>query len=293
LPSALIDAGHYTLWPMKQGGERISLPDGDTWAAATAYTTRACFEAGVCELTLRRRQGESAALALMVGDLGLPAGRREMGPWMIPGSYREILAQHGLLPDEVKVLGEAFCRNQGKRRLLDEARARAASPEQTYTEQGWALLADEVGLKLVSDASLQWEGDLKAVALTRGSDVPLCPLVFAGLKRWAFRQGYTEHVAIYALADDPYIDVKLRAAAAATAQLQGRAGEQLHRLIEGIEERFTQLELVEPGSMSWSRFWSRARALHPGLCRVEEAAWSRRAERACATGGKASSRCSG
>jgi hypothetical protein len=287
---ALIDAGHYTLHPGYPGGEPLQGPAGGSWVAATRDTTRACFEAGLLELERRRGRGERADLALLVGDLALPAGCREAGAWMIPGSYRDILAAHGLGPEDVRILGESFCRNQGKRRLLDEARARGQNPEQTYTEHGWALLADAVGLKLVSDFTLEWEGALKAVALTRGTDVPLCPLIFAGLKRWLFRQGYTEHLAIYALADDPYVDVKLRGAAAATAQLQnGRAGEQVHRLLEGIEERFEPSELVAPGSMSWSRFFSRARGLHPGLCRIEEAGWTSRAERAGANDGKANS----
>jgi hypothetical protein len=291
---ALIDAGHYTLRARAPSGEPIQPPGGWSWVAATTDTTRGCFEAGVCEIELRRSRGERADLALMIGDLALPAGHREMGPWMIPGSYREILAAHGLEPACVRILGEAYCRNQGKRRLLDEVRTRGLSPEQTYAEQGWALLADAIGLRLVSDASLEWDGDLKVVALTRGSDVPLCPLVFAGLKRWVFRQGYTEHTAIYALADDPYVDVKLRAAATAVVQLQGgRAGEQIHRLLEGIEERFSPQELVGPGAMGWSRFFSRAQGAHPGLCRIEEAEWSPLAERACGTRGKTSSRCSG
>lgn len=194
------------------------------------------------------------------------------------------------------VLGEAYCRNQGKRRVLDEARVRAADPVRTYREGGWALLADAGGLRLVSDASLDWDADVRSVTLTRGA-APLCPLVFAGLKRWLFQRGYTEHVAVYALADDAWIDGKLRGGATALAQLwPGPVGAQVHRLLWAdafVDERIDRADVVAPGERTWDEFFEAARRLHPGLCRIEEATWTEGSSgAACAVTGRASSRSS-
>lgn len=106
---------------------------------------RPTFRAAVEEVVARRAAGERADLALMVGDLAVPRGERCCGAWALPPSYREELASAGLAADEVVVLGEAFCRNQGKRRLLDDARRAGTPPEATYAAQGWALVADPVG----------------------------------------------------------------------------------------------------------------------------------------------------
>jgi len=296
---ALVDGGHYTLRPAEAPGEPVVSPDGTRWSGTVTDTTCATLRAAAREVQALRGRGSRADLALMVGDLAVPAGLRAPGgPWALPAPYREILAAEGLAPAEVRVLGEAFCRNQGKRRLLDEARARAPAPERTYAEQGWALLADPVGLRLASDAALEWDAEVRVVALTRGP-APLCPLVFAGLKRWAFRNGYDVHVACYALDDDPYVDAKLRAGAAAVAQLLGGAvGEQIHRIASAsgavTEERFAPDELVAPGECTWDVFFARARAAHPGICRIEEAPWRSTwpAAAACGTSGGASSRCS-
>ncbi len=295
---ALVDGGHYTLYRAGTPGEPVVLPDGRSWTAATTPTTRAMFRAAAHEVVARRAAGDRADLALLVGDLALPAGERSAGAWGLPPSYREELAGVGLAAEEVVVLGEAFCRNQGKRRLLDDVRRAGAAPERTYETQGWALVADPVGLRLVSDVSLDWDAEVKAVALTRGT-TPLCPLVFAGLKRWAFTRGYAEHVAIYALTDDAYIDSKLRAGATAAAQLLGgRVGPQVHHVCwedgEFPVERLLPDELVAPGERPWAEFWARAQVLHPGLCRIEEATWTARPRRAsgCETGSP-SSPCSG
>ncbi len=299
LGPTLVDGGHYTLLPLGYTGERVALPDGTSWVAGTTPGTRASWAEAVAQVVARRGRGEPARLALMVGDLALPPGSRPRGgPWAIPPSY--LVALGDLDPEDVVVLGEAFCRNQGKRRLLDPVRDRGAPPERTYEQQGWALLADGSGLRLVSDASLDFDGDLRVVALTRGS-APLCPLVFAGLTRWAFRSGYTAHVAVYALCDDPHIDIKLRAGATAAAQLLGGAiGPQAHRIAwsEGqsfVEDRFDPADLVGPGQRDWIEFYELARRAHPGLCRIEEATWSPPSAtlKACGTSGSPSSPCSG
>lgn len=298
MQGTLVDGGHFTLTRPVTGSAHVTAPDGEQWGAAITDTTCASLEEAAREVQYLRAAGGPATLALMVGDLVVPPGRRHRGgAWAIPAAYLEILQSLGVDPDEVVVLGEAYCRNQGKRRVLDEARTRAADPERTYAEQGWALLADATGLRLVSDASLDWDADVKSVALTSGA-APLCPLVFAGLKRWIFRRGFTRHVAVYALADDPWIDAKLRGAATALAQLwQGPVGEQIHRVrwadVPRVE-RVERADVVSPGELSWDEFYAQAKRAHPGLCRVEEARWSVSSNgAACTTVDSGSSRSSG
>lgn len=273
----LVDGGHYTLAAPVGPGERVRAPDGAVWGAGATETTRRCLAEAARIVVEKRRAGERADLAVLVGDLAIPAGARPRGgAWAFPGSYLEILEAAGLAPDDVVVLGEAYCRNQGKRRVLDEARLRGADPERTYREHGWALLADAGGLRLVSDASLDWDADVRSVTLTRGA-APLCPLVFAGLKRWLFQRGYAGHVAVYALADDGWIDGKLRGGATALAQLwSGPVGTQVHRLLWAdafVDERVDRADVVAPGERSWDEFIDAARRVHPGLCRIEEARW--------------------
>jgi hypothetical protein len=173
----------------------------------------------------------------------------------------------------VVVWGESYCRNQGKRRLLDEARRRHPSARETYASWGWALLHDPTGILLVSDASLEWDGDVRAAVLTRGP-APLCPLVFAGLRRAVFQAGYARHQAIYARADDPWIDVKLRAAATTVAQLRlGDVGEQVDRILLGPGHEqvsaWSTADLVSPGERAWPDFLDEVRAHHPGASELE------------------------
>lgn len=296
--STLVDGGHFTLAPPGGLGEAVTDPAGARWSAGSTETTGACFAEAARLVQERRRAGDAAQLALLVGDLVVPAGERhEGGSWALPPSYLDLLRAAALGPEDVVVLGEAYCRNQGKRRVLDAARANAADPERTYAEQGWALLADDHGLRLVSDASLDWDADVRSVALTRGA-APLCPLVFAGLKRWAFQRGYAAHVAVYALADDGWIDQKLRGGATALTQLwPGPVGAQVHRLLWAdafVDDEIDRAELLAPGELPWGAFFERAQRVHPGLCRVEEARWSASSSGAgCARTAGASSPSSG
>lgn len=276
----LIEGGHYTIAPMRGGtlaepsveGEVLSTPAGVACEAKTTPSTRACFAAAV-EATLQlRARGFGAELGLLVGDLALPPGARPMGgTWALPASYRAILASAALAPDCVRVYGEAYARNQGKRRLLDEELARLRPAVDTYGSQGWALFRGErEEICLASDASLDWEGDVRVAMLARGP-APLCPLVFAGLKRAIFRAGFRAHVAYYAVADDALIDRKLRAAAAAAAQLTGgRVGLQASRLFlasleaPAVAISWTATELTTPGELPFPQFVEAVRAHHPG-----------------------------
>lgn len=271
----MVEGGHYTLASRACNGEEvIDVPGSGPFWAATTETTRRCIALAAEEVHRVRASGCAAHVGLMVGDLAVPSGQRQTGGgWAIPGSYRVILREHDLSVDDVVVWGEAYCRNQGKRRLLDEARRRHASAEQTYAAWGWALLRDAEGIRLASDSSLDWDGDVRAAVLTRGV-TPLCPLVFAGLKRAIFQAGYARHVAIYARADDAWIDVKLRAAAATVAQLRlGAVGEQVDRILVGPagtgESTWSAADLVAPGERTWSDFLAEVREHHPGASELE------------------------
>ena len=274
----LVEAGHFTISARPFDGitgERLDVPGIGGMTAGTTDTTRQCFALAVAEVRALRAQGTDARLGLMVGDLALPAGHRVPGEeWALPLSYVEILDAAGLDPADVLVWGEAYARNQGKRRLLDEARRRHAGGRTSYAQFGWALLHDADGLRLASDASLEWDGDVRAAALTRGN-APLCPLVFAGLKRAIFQAGFTRHVAIYARADDPWIDLKLRAAAAIVAQLRlGAVGEQVDRIVSSPSSPpaqcvWTAADLVAPGERTWPEFHAAVRAHHPRSVELE------------------------
>lgn len=266
----LVEGGHYTLDQDPQG-EEIVLPDGTRWQAATTETTLQTFALAANEVATLRRLGTPARLGLLVGDIGLPRLRPSLGSWAIPASYRAVLDDTGLTDADTTVCGEAVVRNLGSR-LLRAARRRR--PEQTYAEEGWALFQDDALWRLASDASLEWEGDQRTAVLARASH-PLCPLVFAGLKRAAFQAGFRTHVAIYAVPDDPWIDVKLRAAAAATAQLlRGPAGLAMDRLIRGpglglSERSWSRSDLVGPGERAWPEFLADLQRSHPGARPVE------------------------
>lgn len=267
----LVEAGHYTL-ARTPGPEAVLIPGFGSAAALTSPSTRATFSRALGLVQALRDAGTRADLGLMVGDLVLPAGARPAGgAWALPPSYRALLSEAGIPADEVQVWGEAYARNQGKRRLLDEAETNA---EATYARGGWALLADGDARLLASDASLDWEGDVRAAVLARGP-VPLCPLVFAGLKRALFQAGYQAHVAIYALADDPWIDVKLRAAAAAFSQLtRGPVGPQVDLLLRDSSAAarprvWNPDELREPGERPWPAFLAELRHYHPGVHPLE------------------------
>ncbi|MES2642473.1 MAG: hypothetical protein V4850_23520 [Myxococcota bacterium] len=213
----LVEGGHYSL--------------GRDGAPVLSETTIRTLAGAAAEVVAIRRSGGSATLGLLVGDLALPAGSRPpAGEWAVPHPYREVLLGAGLDLTDLRVWTESYARNQGKRRLLDEARRRHDGPR-TYAAEGWAFFVGHSGeLTVVSDASLDWDGDLHGAVVTRGVS-PLCPLVFAGLKRAVFQAGFTRHVAHYALADDAWIEEKLRAAAAIAAQLRGgRVGTQIDRL---------------------------------------------------------------
>lgn len=212
----LVEGGHFSL--ARDGTPLLS------------ETTTGTFRAAAIEVAALRRAGCDAAVGLMVGDLALPGTRPAGGPGAVPPEYREVLAEVGLTLADLRVWTESYARNQGKRRLLDEARLRH-DPAGSYVAEGWALFVSAGGeLQLVSDASLGWDGDVHAAVVARGGH-PLCPLVFAGLKRAIFQAGFGTHVSHYALADDHWIDVKLRAGAAAVAQLRhGRAGAQVDRI---------------------------------------------------------------
>ena len=299
----LVEGGHFTLtrgeWP---GAERVVLPDGTPWTAPTTDTTRACFSRAIDEALALRARGVDANVGLMVGDLAIPAGLRpKEGPWALPASYRELLAAAALPADAVVIWGEAYARNQGKRRLLDDVLRRMPSPEQTYRDHGWALMATEdATLCLVSDHSLDWDGDMRAAVLARGS-TPLCPLVFAGLRRAAWQAGYGEFVAIYSPADDAEIEIKLRSACAAFCQLSGHALDQENRLHLTSEfcdrQRYPASELDSPGILDWEQFVAGARAWRPDLRPLNalEREWLRkerqRDPRTCGTTG--ASLCSG
>jgi hypothetical protein len=271
----LVEGGHFTLAARATGaGEPVDVPGLGRWWAGTTETTRLCLALAAAEVRGLRASGRDARLGLMVGDLALPAGRRPVGgAWALPESYRAILPEHGLAAGEIVVWGEAYCRNHGKR-LLDEARHRHAIGRASYAAWGWALLHDAGGIHLASDASLDWDGDLRAAVLTRGIS-PLCPLVFAGLKRVIFQAGYTRHVAIYARADDPWIDVKLRSAAAAVAQLRlGVVGEQVDRILLSpgstpAETCWIPSDLVAAGERDWPDFLAGVRTHLPGATELE------------------------
>lgn len=274
----LVEGGHFTLAARPAdvgGGEPVDVPGAGRWWAGTTETTRLCLALAIEEARRLRATGSTARIGLMVGDLALPAGGRPAGgAWALPPSYRAMLADAGLDPGEVLVWGEAYARNQGKRRLLDEARHRHPDGRKTYAAWGWALLHDPSGIHLASDASLDWDGDVRAAILTRGIS-PLCPLVFAGLKRAIFQAGYARHVAIYARADDPWIDVKLRSAAAAVAQLRlGAVGEQVDRIVLSpgsvpAEIAWGPGDLVAAGERDWSDFLAEVREHHPGASELE------------------------
>ena len=278
--ATMVEGGHFTLRADRSGGgegELVRVPGAGLWWAGTSDTTRLCFALAAEQVRDLRVRGQRARLGLMVGDLAVPAGSRPVGgAWAVPPSYRAILAANGLDRGEVTVWGEAYTRNQGKRRLLDEARHRFPHAAQTYAAWGWALLHDDDGIRLASDASLDWDGDVRAAVLTRGI-APLCPLVFAGLKRAIFQAGYARHVAIYARADDPWIDVKLRAAAAAVAQLRlGDVGEQIDRIVLSAaspptETRWLPADLVAAGERPWPEFLGEVRLHHPGTSELEPA----------------------
>lgn len=252
---ALLEAGHYTLTGAK-GGETVFLPSGEAWGAATSETTRRTFAMAAAEVARLRHHGETARLGLLVGDLGLPHPRPGPGAWAIPPSYGDILDEAGIDPDDVLVWSESYARNLGGRML---SAARGRPPERTYQHEGWALLEHEGVWRLASDASLEWEADQRAVALERAGR-PLCPLVFAGLKRAVFRAGFKAHVAFYAIPDDPWIDVKLRTAAAAAAQLsRGARGLAVDCILWSstlgmLQRRWPPGELVGPGERRWPEF---------------------------------------
>jgi hypothetical protein len=261
----LVEGGHYAL-ARGSGGEVIDVPGVGAASALTTDTTRETFARAADLVRTLRARGVGAELGLMVGDLALPSGARPAGGvWALPPSYRALL---GDLPAP-RVWGEAYARNQGKRRLLDEADPDA---EATYTAQGWALLRDGEHLLLASDASLEWEGDVRAAVLGRGRS-PLCPLVFAGLKRAIFQAGFQSHVAVYAAADDAWIDAKLRAAAAAFAQLyRGVSGPQVDLIrYDGDPRvrRWDPAELRAPGELAWAEFLAEVRRHHPGAHPLE------------------------
>ena len=271
----MVEAGHYTLVARgTEAHEAVDVPGAGRWWGTTTDTTRLTLALAAAEVRRVREAGRWARVGLMVGDLALRSGARPLGgPWALPESYRSILVAHGLDdPDDVVVWGEASVRNLGKRRLLDVARHRHGSGAATYAAWGWALLHDADGIRLASDASLEWEGDVRAAVLTRGLTA-LCPLVFAGLKEAIFRAGYGRHVAIYARADDAWIDVKLRAAAAAVAQLRlGAVGEQVDRILVGAastDTTWSAAELVVPGELDWPDFLAAVRAHHPGVSELE------------------------
>lgn len=271
----MVEAGHYTLHSRgsEADTEAVDVPGAGAWRAATSDTTRASFARAADEVVRLRACGEAARLGMMVGDLALAGGARPAGAaWALPQSYRAILSSRGLSDADVNVWGEAACRNLGRRRLLDAARHRHASAPLSYAAWGWALLWDADGIRLASDASLEWDGDVRAAVLTRGV-AALCPLVFAGLKEAIFRAGYRRHVAIYARADDPWIDVKLRAAAAAVAQLRlGNVGDQVDRILVGTgwtDATWSPADLVAPGELEWPDFLAEVRAHHPGASELE------------------------
>ncbi len=330
----LVEGGHYTLTRGAAddiAGETVVLPDGSSWSAGTTETTQWSFAAAIDAARAARSVGRTARIGLLVGDIALPPGERPVGgAWALPASYRSLLEAAGMTDADVWVIGEAYARNQGKRRLLDEVKGRR-SPEQTYAEEGWALLTDGKELRLASDASLAWGGGVRSALLLRGA-APMCPLVLAGLKRAIFQAGcasgakqgswaggpgrplagrrgeglhqtllkcasrakqgswvgappsglpgageglhqtlekYVEHRAWYALADDSFIDVKLRAAATTVAQLKsGDVGVSEHhvRVGAGVHvERFEPGDLVAPGELPWAVFLREMCALFPGL----------------------------
>lgn len=270
----LVEGGHYTLWPDSAGGELVEVPRHGGWSARVTPTTRSCFERACHEVREARKAGLRADVGLMVGDLALPAGARDAPTaWALPASYREVVRDADLDVADVRIWGEAFARNQGKRRLLDDARHRGLLGADTYAAYGWALLDDGGVTRLASDASLDWDDEVRTAALARGV-APLCPLVLAGLKRAIFRCGYASHVAIYAYEDDTAIAIKLRAAAAIVAQLWHGAGVQIDRL--GLAGEFTTHvwdlgELVAPGARTWAAFLAEVRAMFPAAVPLEEA----------------------
>ncbi|MFZ5477576.1 MAG: hypothetical protein ACOZNI_12440 [Myxococcota bacterium] len=289
----MFEGGHFTLAARAGVGEPVPTPDAGAACALTTDTTRRCFAIAVDAARAARARGERAGIGLMVGDLAL-ASRPRGGAWAIPPSYRAVLADAGLAETDVVVWGEAYARNQGKRRLLDAARA--LDPRETYTRQGWALFAGGDGaVHLASDASIEWGDDARGAVLARGA-TPLCPLVFAGLKRAVFQAGWAAHVAVYALADDPWIDVKLRAGAVAVAQLRGgRVGMQEDWLIAADAapraRRWAADELVAPGERAWDAFVAEVAHAHPGLTPLEDT-WRASPTPPCGAT-SATSRCSG
>ena len=281
----LVEGGHYTLG---RGGAPV-LSETTIWTFARAA-------AEVAEL---RRADRAATVGLMVGDLALPSGRRPAGgDWAVPDAYRPALDAAGLTLADVQVWTESYARNQGKRRLLDAAR-RDHDPRQTYAAEGWAFFVTSSGeLNVVSDASLAWDGDLHGAVVTRGVS-PLCPLVFAGLKRAVFQAGFPVHVAHYALADDAWIDEKLRAAAAVAAQLRrGNVGMQIDRLYrvgpDPHDRTWDPRELVAPGEEPWEAFLASVRSVRPDLSPLDrmETIWKPKPDPEC-TLPSGTSRCSG
>lgn len=284
----MVEAGHYTLSSRGNDAETeaVDVPGAGRWRGATSETTRRCFALAAEEVRRLRAAGSPARLGLMVGDLALPGGSRPTGAsWAVPGSYRALLVERGLDADaDVDVWGEAACRNLGRRRLLDVARHRNVPGAASYAAWGWALLRDADGIRLASDASLEWDGDVRAAVLTRGL-AALCPLVFAGLKEAIFRADYRRHIAIYARADDPWIDVKLRAAAATVAQLRlGTVGEQMDRILAGsgwTDATWSAADLVAPGELDWPDFLAAVRSHHPGVIDLASALPNTAPETAC------------
>ena len=268
----LVEGGHYSIGATPSAdGELLELPDGRRCTAMTTESTQACFATAAREALRLRAHGTPARIGLLVGDLALPGeSRPSAGSWALPPSYRTILAEAGLTPEDVSIYGEAYARNQGKRRLLDEVLARSEPPEETYRREGWALFhGDRDEICIASDASLDWEGDVRVAMLARGP-TPLCPLIFAGLRRAVFQAGFGIHWAVYAIADDHLIDRKLRAAAAAVAQLRGgRVGAQKDTLFlasqaqPALQRTWELDELVAPGERPWSTFVECVRAHHP------------------------------
>lgn len=200
-------------------GERVSLPDQLSMSHIMTFdpptaTELHSFNKAVSVAEKLRRNENRVSFALLVGDLALPRELRQPITWVLPESYKEILAES----KGTVLMTESRCRSVASKKIIRTARRALKSADvlaQHYGEAGYCVFedpsADEHTLYLAADALLdgRFTGN-PVIALTKGETRPACAATIAGklhalLKR---QKRLTYHIAWYDTADDPDIRKK-------------------------------------------------------------------------------------
>lgn len=161
-----------------------------------------------------RQRNFYPTLAILIGDLSIPYWIRGRLSWILPERYREILERYGIGLLDVELISETYCRNQGKRRILDKRKKEFLNlrrQKEILSGYGYTVIRNPQtdAFYMTSEYILDnYRSPPFAIGLTTEDQMPTCVLILAGKCSVIGKRGFDSAVLIYDTRDDDRIHRK-------------------------------------------------------------------------------------